>query len=162
MTQRPISEMTDAELLVEAQSLKRELLRLSAEGQDSLNRIGGYENCVRFYGEPGSLKLADSNKIHGYASLWGVVDLHKDVVLPGAFSKSLARHRSNGTRPLMLWQHMADEIVGTWDEVREDSKGLFVSPHTVFQFTGAHGICQNQISLNWFVKSKRQEVVDLA
>lgn len=61
----------------------------------------------------------------GYASVYGVRDSYNEVVLPGAFVESLARHRREGTKPLMLWQHNPDEPVGVWDDLAEDSKGLW-------------------------------------
>jgi hypothetical protein len=60
----------------------------------------------------------------GYASLFGVPDSAGDVVMPGAFAASLARRGTNGIR--MLFQHDASKPIGTWIELREDSRGLFV------------------------------------
>jgi HK97 family phage prohead protease len=60
----------------------------------------------------------------GYASLFGVVDLAKDAVERGAFAKSLGTRGAGGIR--MLYQHDPNEPIGTWSEVAEDGKGLFV------------------------------------
>lgn len=60
----------------------------------------------------------------GYASLFGHVDLGKDRVEKGAFRKSLKERTSNGIR--MLFQHDPSEPIGTWDEIKEDERGLFV------------------------------------
>ena len=62
--------------------------------------------------------------IHGYASLWGVADLNGDVVARGAFGDSLARTGAAGVR--MLHQHEARAVVGVWDAMIEDERGLFV------------------------------------
>lgn len=62
--------------------------------------------------------------IAGYASLWGVADLNRDVVVPGAFASSLARTGAAGVR--MLHQHEGRSVVGVWDELIEDEHGLFV------------------------------------
>ncbi|MDP3801345.1 MAG: HK97 family phage prohead protease [Phenylobacterium sp.] len=62
--------------------------------------------------------------IHGYASLWGVADLNGDVVGRGAFAASLARTGVKGVR--MLHQHEGRAVVGIWDEMVEDERGLFV------------------------------------
>lgn len=62
--------------------------------------------------------------IEGYASLWGVADLTGDVAAPGAFADSLARSGARGVR--MLHQHEARSIVGVWDEMVEDERGLRV------------------------------------
>ena len=63
-------------------------------------------------------------KIEGYASLWGVADLNGDVVARGAFADSLARTGAAGVR--MLHQHESRAVVGVWDEMVEDERGLFV------------------------------------
>ncbi len=62
--------------------------------------------------------------IEGYASLWGVADLNGDVVQAGAFAESLAKTRAEGVR--MLHQHEGRAVVGVWDEIAEDARGLFV------------------------------------
>lgn len=69
----------------------------------------------------------------GYASVYGVVDSYKTVFMPGAFAASLTEHRSAGTRPLMLWHHDPEEPIGTWPEIREDAKGLFVRGKLVLE-----------------------------
>ena len=63
-------------------------------------------------------------RIEGYASLWGVADLNGDVVAPGAFAASLAKTGARGVR--MLHQHESRAVVGVWDELVEDERGLFV------------------------------------
>ena len=60
----------------------------------------------------------------GYASLFGIADLGRDVVLPGAFRDSLARRGAAGVR--MLWQHDPAEPVGRWLSLVEDHRGLKV------------------------------------
>lgn len=60
----------------------------------------------------------------GYASLFGQVDLGKDVVERGAFTKSLKAKGAGGIR--MLFQHDPAEPIGLWTEVKEDARGLFV------------------------------------
>ncbi|MEI5677588.1 MULTISPECIES: HK97 family phage prohead protease [unclassified Mesorhizobium] len=60
----------------------------------------------------------------GYASLFGRVDLGKDIVERGAFAKSLRTRGASGIR--MLFQHDPNEPIGVWTEVKEDARGLFV------------------------------------
>lgn len=60
----------------------------------------------------------------GYASLFGEVDLGKDVIERGAFSRSLAKRGAEGVR--MLFQHDPAEPIGTWKKIREDGRGLYV------------------------------------
>lgn len=63
--------------------------------------------------------------IEGYASLWGVADLNGDVVAKGAFADSLAMSGAAGVR--MLHQHESRAVVGVWDEIVEDDRGLRVA-----------------------------------
>lgn len=62
--------------------------------------------------------------IQGYASLWGLADLNGDVIAKGAFAESLKRTGAGGVR--MLHQHESRAVVGVWDEIVEDDRGLFV------------------------------------
>lgn len=77
-------------------------------------------------GATGSTLVARSSPllIEGYASLWGVADLNGDVVARGAFADSLARSGAGGVR--MLHQHESRAVVGVWDEMVEDARGLWV------------------------------------
>jgi len=68
----------------------------------------------------------EDGAIEGYGSVFGVRDSYEDVISPGAFAKSIAEHRANGTMPALLWQHDADKPIGVWEEVKEDSKGLML------------------------------------
>lgn len=58
----------------------------------------------------------------GYASVFDVVDQGMDVVAKGAFTKSLG----SGRKVKMLWQHDSGKVIGVWDEMREDERGLYV------------------------------------
>ena len=68
--------------------------------------------------------IAVDGTFEGYASLFGVPDLGKDVVAPGAFAASLRRRGAAGIR--MLWQHDPSEPLGRWLSLVEDARGLFV------------------------------------
>lgn len=62
----------------------------------------------------------------GYASVFSNVDLGRDVVEPGAFSKSL-REKSPGDIA-MLWGHdMRGVPIGKWTHFEEDARGLKAS-----------------------------------
>lgn len=63
--------------------------------------------------------------IEGYASLWGKADLNGDVTAKGVFAQSLARTGAGGVR--MLSQHEGRAVVGVWDEMAEDDRGLRVA-----------------------------------
>lgn len=68
--------------------------------------------------------VSEAGVFEGYASLFGVADLGRDVVERGAFAGSL-RKRGAG-RVKMLWQHDAAEPIGTWLSIEEDERGLKV------------------------------------
>ncbi len=71
------------------------------------------------------MRSIDGNGVFaGYASLFNVRDNGGDIVLPGAFARSLRRKGARGIR--MLHQHDPAQPVGVWHEIREDDRGLFV------------------------------------
>lgn len=60
----------------------------------------------------------------GYGSIFGNKDLGNDIVVEGAFAKSIAKRGAKGVK--LLYQHRADEPIGVFDEILEDRKGLKV------------------------------------
>jgi len=68
--------------------------------------------------------VAGDGFFSGYASLFGAVDLGRDVIEKGAFAASLKRRAAAGIR--MLFQHDPAEPIGTWSVIREDRRGLYV------------------------------------
>jgi HK97 family phage prohead protease len=76
---------------------------------------------------PFQIKVAEeSGTFSGYGSVFGTVDSYNEVVVPGAFAKSLEKHKAEGTMPAMLWQHRAAEPIGSYTLMREDDRGLYV------------------------------------
>ena len=65
-------------------------------------------------------------EFEGYGAVFGNVDSHGDIIEPGAFAASITHHKSSGTAPVMLWSHKADEPVGRWISLKEDTIGLLV------------------------------------
>ncbi len=72
------------------------------------------------------LKAVSEGVIQGYASLFGEKDQGGDVVMPGAYARSLAALAADNRRVKMLWQHDPAQPIGVWDEVKEDARGLLV------------------------------------
>lgn len=70
--------------------------------------------------------VSESGEFEGYGSVFGVKDSYDDVVVPGAFSKSLHSWREKNALPAMLWQHQMDEPIGVYTEMKEDDVGLYV------------------------------------
>jgi len=69
--------------------------------------------------------ISASGEFSGYGSVFGVKDSYSDIVLPGAFEKSLEQHKEKGTFPAMLWQHKTDEPIGFYTKMVEDEHGLY-------------------------------------
>jgi HK97 family phage prohead protease len=66
--------------------------------------------------------LSEDGCFEGYASVFNIVDHQKELVLPGAFHKSLDK----GQHLKMLWQHDMQTPIGVWESVFEDNYGLYV------------------------------------
>ncbi len=70
--------------------------------------------------------VSDTGEFEGYGSVFGVKDSYSDIVVKGAFQKSLDKHKEKGSLPALLWQHQMDEPIGVYSEMKEDDNGLFV------------------------------------
>lgn len=70
--------------------------------------------------------VSDSGTFKGYGSVFNVTDSYGDIVVPGAFTDSLATHKGAGRLPAMLWQHRSAEPIGVYTAMHEDSIGLQV------------------------------------
>ncbi|MGA1804435.1 HK97 family phage prohead protease [Rhizobium sp. HT1-10] len=77
----------------------------------------------------------DAGEFSGYAVIWGERNGHNEIVKRGAFRASIEQHRAAGTKPVMLWSHDPSDIIGVWNEVREDDKGLFVRGQLIIATT---------------------------
>ncbi len=72
------------------------------------------------------VKTLGDREFEGYGSVFHNVDLGGDIVMPGAFKKSLAQHTSNGTMPKMFYGHDPNRVPGRWLSIKEDNRGLAV------------------------------------
>lgn len=72
------------------------------------------------------VKQLDKRQLEGHASTFGNIDLGGDVVMPGAFARTLAEHKNNGELPPMFWMHRGSDVAGRWDHMVEDELGLQV------------------------------------
>lgn len=66
----------------------------------------------------------DSGVFEGFGSVFGNRDAGDDIVVEGAFKKSLAKRGAAGIA--MLWQHDSREPIGNWLSVDETVRGLKV------------------------------------
>jgi len=60
----------------------------------------------------------------GYGSIFGNEDQGSDIMQKGAFTKSLEARPARKVK--LLYQHKTDEPIGIFEDMYEDSKGLFV------------------------------------
>ena len=67
---------------------------------------------------------SDDGTFEGYGSVFNNTDLGNDVIKSGAFTKSLNQRGHTGVK--LLYQHKSDMPIGVFDEIREDSHGLYV------------------------------------
>jgi HK97 family phage prohead protease len=75
-----------------------------------------------FHLELDTKAVTEAGEFLGYASIFGNEDLGRDVVVAGAFTKSLARRPAGKVK--MLRGHYTDEPIGVWTGLTEDSRGL--------------------------------------
>lgn len=76
-----------------------------------------------------SFAIDADGRFAGYASAFGIADESGDVVMPGAFARSLSKRGQGGVR--MLFQHDPKEPIGVWEVIREDAVGLWVEGRLV-------------------------------
>lgn len=77
--------------------------------------------------------LDEGGGFEGYASVFGVQDSDGDVIVKGAFRKSIDQMQKTGRMPKMLWQHNPTMIVGKFTEMTEDDHGLFVKGRLIME-----------------------------
>ena len=75
---------------------------------------------------PLQIKQLEAREFEGLGSVFGNEDLGGDIVLPGAFAKTLAEYRKTGTSPPMFWMHDPTRVPGKWLEMSEVDDGLRV------------------------------------
>lgn len=68
-------------------------------------------------------KVTLDGEFEGYASLFNREDLGRDIVMPGAFRKTLGERGAGGVK--MLFQHDPNQPIGVWHRIYEDARGLF-------------------------------------
>ena len=82
---------------------------------------------IKYLTVPFQIKAnGDARKIDGHGAVFGNLDLGGDIIVPGAFTASLATHKAAGTMPAMFWMHQWDKVPGMWDAMSEDETGLKV------------------------------------
>ncbi len=79
-------------------------------------------------------EVSKTGEFAGYGAIFGNVDSHGDVIVPGAFKETLEFWKSEGRLPSMKLMHGSmgnmfngdDLPIGKWTVMKEDSRGLYV------------------------------------
>ena len=92
---------------------KENIMQLKSQSSETISRTHEVPLEIKAGAEPGTFE--------GYGSIYDSVDRDGDIVTRGTFTNSLKMRT-----PALLWQHNPKEPIGRFDEVREDTKGLYV------------------------------------
>lgn len=77
--------------------------------------------------------LAAKGSVSGYVAAFHNLDLTRDIILPGSFTKTIAEAKefakAHNTQALfpVLWQHDKDDPIGYFSQADEDSHGLLTN-----------------------------------
>lgn len=74
----------------------------------------------------GKVKDVGGRTVTGYFSTFDFKDSDGDIIIPGAFTKSIQERGINGkNRIFHLWQHWTSDILGKPKILKEDASGLY-------------------------------------
>ncbi len=77
--------------------------------------------------------IQEDGTFTGYASVFDIVDSHKDIVVKSAFKKSLANRPAAKVK--MLREHDQSEPIGKWLSLVEDNRGLKATGQIILDTT---------------------------
>lgn len=80
-------------------------------------------NNIQYKSFPFEIKAEEEGVFEGYASIFGNIDSYRDIVVKGAFNRTI---NNNKKRIKILWQHDMREPIGKPVEMHEDEKGLYM------------------------------------
>lgn len=69
-------------------------------------------------------QIGEDGEFEGYLSTFGNVDRGADMVMPGAFRRTLAEKKLNQIK--LLRDHDTSQVIGKWIDMAEDDRGLKV------------------------------------
>ena len=97
------------------------------------------------------VKLAEDGDtpgtIEGYGSMFNLMDRGGDMVMPGAFKKSLKEWKKLKQLPSMLWSLDMSMPIGLWTSMEEDDKGLKLKGELILdvpQAAAAHALLKRK------------------
>ena len=62
--------------------------------------------------------------ITGFGNVYNHVDLQWDMIIPGAFKRSISEYKAAGKFPKMFKEHDKNDVCGEWTRVEEDDFGI--------------------------------------
>lgn len=84
-------------------------------------------NMMRRIDRPLEIKSIEATgEFSGYGSVFGNEDSYGDIVVKGAFEKTLSEYDKRKSLPSLLWQHRQDQPIGVYTDMKEDDNGLYV------------------------------------
>lgn len=105
--------------------------------------------------------VKDDGMFSGYGSIFGNVDSYNEIVVAGAFTKTIQETKSKGRTLPILWQHKSDEPIGHWDieALQEDDKGLLAhgelwlgaAPYADIAYRGMKSKAITGLSIGYYV-----------
>ena len=72
---------------------------------------------------------ADLLIVEGYGCHFGTANGNGEIVTEASFADFFAELNNGGQMPYFNYQHMPDQIIGGWDEIRADEHGLYMRGH---------------------------------
>ena len=115
---KPVGEAFGCHPTREKAERQMAALYVHADGKEAPNKMLQFGAPIQVEEIKSS---GDDWEVSGYASTFGNIDLGNDVVLPGAFARTLA----DGHRVKFLHSHDPRAVLGVPKELREDKHGLF-------------------------------------
>lgn len=68
-------------------------------------------------------QVGEAGVFEGYGSTFDVLDQGGDIVVRGAYAKTLEHRGARGIK--LLYEHNPSEPIGVWEDLREDDVGLY-------------------------------------
>lgn len=82
--------------------------------------------------------ISDEGEFEGVAAAFGNVDQGRDIIVKGAFAKSIQARPAGKVK--MLFQHRPDEPIGVWTSLIETSKGLIAKGKLILESARAREV----------------------
>lgn len=106
----------------------RKQFRKTKSYEDAVMETKGFETSFE-------LKTSDDGVFEGHGAVFNKPDEFGDIIMPGAFKKSL---RTHGRRKVkMFLEHDRTKLLGVWEQLKEDGDGLFVKGRLLLELQTA-------------------------